>query len=276
MKDYRVPSKGGIKLSNYDPNDTSFYHSEKDKGKKKLEELNNELESLQEMLYAEGKRRVLIVLQGMDTSGKDGVIRHVFEGVNPQGVQVASFKVPTSPELAHDYLWRIHQKTPGKGEIVIFNRSHYEDVLVVRVHNLVSPEVWKKRYDQIKSFERLLIEEGTIILKFFLHISPEEQAKRFLERVETPEKNWKFNPGDLEERKHWQEYMEAYEDALNKTSTNYAPWYVIPSDRKWYRNLAIASIMVDTLKEMKMSYPTAIEDLETYHKRLLEMTMTGK
>jgi len=276
MKDYRVPSKGGIKLSNYDPNDTSVYHCEKDKGKKKLEELNNELESLQEMLYAEGKRRVLIVLQGMDTSGKDGVIRHVFEGVNPQGVQVASFKVPTSPELAHDYLWRIHQKTPGKGEIVIFNRSHYEDVLVVRVHNLVSPEVWKKRYDQIKSFERLLVEEGTVILKFFLHISPEEQAKRFLERVETPEKNWKFNPGDLEERKHWQEYMEAYEDALNKTSTNYAPWYVIPSDRKWYRNLAIASIMVDTLKEMKMSYPTAIEDLETYHKRLLEMTMTGK
>ena len=276
MKDYRLPSKGGIKLSNYSPDDTSVYHSEKDRGKKKLAELNKELESLQEMLYAEGKRRVLIVLQGMDTSGKDGVIRHVFEGVNPQGVQVASFKVPTSLELAHDYLWRIHQKTPGKGEIVIFNRSHYEDVLVVRVHNLVPPEVWKKRYDQIKNFERLLVEEGTVILKFFLHISPEEQARRFLERVETPEKNWKFNPGDLEERKHWQEYMEAYEDAINKTSTNYAPWYVIPSDRKWYRNLAIASIMVDTLKGMQMSYPTAIEDIETYHKRLLEMTMTGK
>jgi PPK2 family polyphosphate:nucleotide phosphotransferase len=276
MKDYRVPSKGGTKLSNFSPDDTSVYHSEKDRGKKKLAELNKELESLQEMLYAEGKRRVLIVLQGMDTSGKDGVIRHVFEGVNPQGVQVASFKVPTSLELAHDYLWRIHQKTPGKGEIVIFNRSHYEDVLVVRVHNLVPPEVWKKRYDQIKNFERLLVEEGTVILKFFLHISPEEQARRFLERVETPEKNWKFNPGDLEERKHWQEYMEAYEDAINKTSTNYAPWYVIPSDRKWYRNLAIASIMVDTLKGMQMSYPTAIEDIETYHKRLLEMTMTGK
>jgi PPK2 family polyphosphate:nucleotide phosphotransferase len=275
MKDYRVASKGGIKLSNYSPDDTSVYHNEKDKGKKKLEELNLELESLQGLLYAEGKRRMLVVLQGMDTSGKDGVISHVFEGVNPQGVQVASFKVPTSPEMAHDYLWRIHQKTPGKGEIVIFNRSHYEDVLIVRVHNLVPPEVWKKRYDQIKNFERLLAEEGTVILKFFLHISPEEQAKRFLERLETPEKNWKFNPGDLEERKFWQAYMEAYEDALNKTSTDLAPWYVIPSDRKWYRNLAIASIMVDTLKGMKMSYPTAIVDLETYHKRLLEMTMTG-
>jgi PPK2 family polyphosphate:nucleotide phosphotransferase len=276
MKDYRVASKGGIKLSNYSPDDTSVYHNEKDKGKKKLEELNLELESLQGLLYAEGKRRMLVVLQGMDTSGKDGVISHVFEGVNPQGVQVASFKVPTSPEMAHDYLWRIHQKTPGKGEIVIFNRSHYEDVLIVRVHNLVPPEVWKKRYDQIKNFERLLAEEGTVILKFFLHISPEEQAKRFLERLETPEKNWKFNPGDLEERKFWQAYMEAYEDALNKTSTDLAPWYVIPSDRKWYRNLAIASIMVDTLKGMKMSYPTTIVDLETYHKRLLEMTLTGK
>jgi PPK2 family polyphosphate:nucleotide phosphotransferase len=276
MKDYRVASKGGIKLSNYSPDDTSVYHNEKDKGKKKLEELNLELESLQGLLYAEGKRRMLVVLQGMDTSGKDGVISHVFEGVNPQGVQVASFKVPTSPEMAHDYLWRIHQKTPGKGEIVIFNRSHYEDVLIVRVHNLVPPEVWKKRYDQIKNFERLLAEEGTVILKFFLHISPEEQAKRFLERLETPEKNWKFNPGDLEESKFWQAYMEAYEDALNKTSTDLAPWYVIPSDRKWYRNLAIASIMVDTLKGMKMSYPTAIVDLETYHKRLLEMTLTGK
>jgi len=276
MKTYRVPTKGGIKLSDYDPEDTSVYDGEKDKGKKKLKELNKDLEKLQEMLYAEGKRRVLVILQGMDTSGKDGVIRHVFEGVNPQGVKVTSFKVPTSLELAHDYLWRVHQKTPGKGEIVIFNRSQYEDVLVVRVHDMVPAEVWKKRYEQINNFERLLAEEGTLILKFFLHINLEEQAKRFLARVETPEKNWKFNPGDLEERQYWEQYTKAYEDVLNKTSTEHAPWFVIPSNRKWYRNLAIASILVDALKGLKMSYPTAVEDLETYHKRLLEMTMVSK
>lgn len=276
MKTYRVPTKGGIKLSDYDPEDTSVYDGEKDKGKKMLKELNKDLEKLQEMLYAEGKRRVLVILQGMDTSGKDGVIRHVFEGVNPQGVKVTSFKVPTSLELAHDYLWRVHQKTPGKGEIVIFNRSQYEDVLVVRVHDMVPAEVWKKRYEQINNFERLLAEEGTLILKFFLHINLEEQAKRFLARVETPEKNWKFNPGDLEERQYWEQYTKAYEDVLNKTSTEHAPWFVIPSNRKWYRNLAIASILVDALKGLKMSYPTAVEDLETYHKRLLEMTMVSK
>jgi len=248
MKTYRVPTKGGIKLSDYDPEDTSVYDGEKDKGKKKLKELNKDLEKLQEMLYAEGKRRVLVILQGMDTSGKDGVIRHVFEGVNPQGVKVTSFKVPTSLELAHDYLWRVHQKTPGKGEIVIFNRSQYEDVMVVRVHDMVPAEVWKKRYEQINSFERLLAEEGTLILKFFLHINLEEQAKRFLARVETPEKNWKFNPGDLEERQYWEQYTKAYEDVLNKTSTEHAPWFVIPSNRKWYRNLAIASILVDAFR----------------------------
>ena len=210
----------------------------------------------------------------MDTSGKDGVIRHVFEGVNPQGVHVASFKVPTSVELAHDYLWRVHKKTPGKGEIVIFNRSHYEDVLVVRVHNIVPKEVWKKRYEQITAFERLLAEEGTTILKFYLHIDLQEQAERLLERVETPEKHWKFNPGDLDERQYWQEYQAAYEDVLNKTSTDYAPWHIIPSNRKWYRNLVIANVIVDTLKGFKMSYPAEVEGLEVYHKRLLEMTLS--
>ncbi len=225
---------------------------------------------MQELLYCEGKRRVLVVLQGMDTSGKDGVIRKVFEGVNPQGVRVASFKVPTPIELSHDYLWRIHSQTPGKGEMVIFNRSHYEDVLAVRVHNLVPDGVWKKRYDQINAFERLLVEEGTTVLKFFLHISRDEQKERLLERIETPEKHWKFNPGDLEERKLWPQYTEAYEDLLNKTSTDWAPWYIVPADKKWFRNLLISSVLVDTLKGFDMQYPEAGEDLAPYAARLRE------
>ncbi|MCJ7695196.1 MAG: polyphosphate kinase 2 family protein [Anaerolineaceae bacterium] len=274
MRDYRVPAKGNIKLTDFDPDDTGKFDGGKKEGKVQLRKLNLELEVLQELLYAENKHKLLIILQGMDTSGKDGVIRHVFEGVNPQGVQVASFKVPTSVELAHDYLWRVHQKTPGKGEIVIFNRSHYEDVLVVRVHNIVPKEVWKKRFEQINAFERLLAEEGTTILKFYLHIDLQEQAQRLLERVETPEKHWKFNPGDLDERQYWQDYQAAYEDVLNKTSTDFAPWLIVPSNKKWYRNLVIANVIVDKLKSLRMSYPADIEDLEVHHKRLLEMTLS--
>ena len=274
MDKYRVSPKGDIKLSDYDPNDSSLFDGSKKEGKLELLKINKSLEALQELLYAQGRHKLLIVLQGMDTSGKDGVIRHVFDGVNPQGVRVASFKVPTAQELAHDYLWRIHQHTPGKGEIVIFNRSHYEDVLVVRVHNLVPKDVWHKRYEHICQFEKVLADEGTTILKFYLHIGLAEQAERFLERVEKPEKNWKFNPGDLEEREHWQAYTEAYEDVLNKTSTSYAPWYIIPANKKWYRNLVIANILVDTLKSLKMQFPASIEDMETYHKRLLEMTLS--
>jgi len=274
MKDYRVPTKGGIKLDDYDPNDVGEYAGGKQTAKDILQELNEELEALQELLYAEHKHKLLIVLQGMDTSGKDGTIRHVFEGVNPQGVKVASFKVPTPVELDHDYLWRVHQKTPAKGEIVIFNRSHYEDVLVVRVHNLVPKETWQKRYRHINEFERRLAEEGTTILKFYLHIDQAEQAQRFLERVEKPHKHWKFNPGDLEERKYWKDYQRAYEDALKRTSKPWAPWYVIPANHKWYRNLVVASVIVESLKGLEMSYPADVEDLETYHKRLLEMTLS--
>ncbi len=274
MDKYRVPSKGSIKITDYDPNDSSLFKGNKAEGKKELLKLNKKLEGLQELLYAEGKQKVLIVLQGMDTSGKDGVIRHVLEGVNPQGVHVASFKVPSSLELAHDYLWRIHQKTPGKGEIVIFNRSHYEDVLVVRVHNLAPKNVWEKRYEHIRQFEKMLTDEGTTILKFFLHIDLKEQAERFLDRVQNPEKNWKFNPGDLDERNRWEDYTHAYEDMLNKTSTSYAPWYVVPANKKWYRNLVIANVLVDKLKKLDMRFPAAIEDMDTYHKRLLEMTMS--
>jgi PPK2 family polyphosphate:nucleotide phosphotransferase len=234
----------------------------KDEGLKQLEALNGELESLQELLYAEHRKKLLIVLQGMDTSGKDGTIRHVFEGVNPQGVRVANFKVPTALELDHDYLWRVHQQVPAKGEIVIFNRSHYEDVLVVRVHKLVSKEVWSMRFAQINDFERLLSEEGTTILKFFLHISIEEQKERLQARLDDPTKVWKFRMGDLAERKLWDQYERAYEDAISLTSTDWAPWYIVPADRKWYRNLVVASVIVKTLKALDMSYPEPEENLE--------------
>ncbi len=268
---YRVPVKGKIKLKDYDPNDSRLFDGNKKDSKEALLKLNTELAALQEQLYAEGKHRLLIVLQAMDTGGKDGVIRAVFEGVNPQGVKVASFKVPTPVELSHDYLWRVHQQTPGKGEMVIFNRSHYEDVLVVRVHQLVPEEVWSRRYQHIREFERLLADEGTTILKFYLHIDLQEQAQRFLARVEDPTKQWKFNPGDLDERERWEEYMKAYEDMLNQTSTDWAPWYIIPANKKWYRNWLISKIVIKTLKDLDMRYPAAPENIEDYHKRLLEM-----
>ncbi len=261
MERYRVKPKDKINLKDWDPNDTGEYEGEKDEAKAKLEELNAKLEVLQELLYAEGQHKILVVLQGMDTSGKDGVIRHVFDGVNPQGVRVANFKVPTPEELAHDYLWRVHKQTPAKGEIVIFNRSHYEDVLVVRVHKLAPEEIWKKRYDQIVEFEQLLVQEGTSILKFYLHIDPDEQRERLEARRNDPTKQWKFNPGDLKERALWPEYIAAYEDVLNKTSTENAPWYIVPANKKWYRNLVVASVLVETLKKLDMKYPVPKEDL---------------
>lgn len=273
---YRVPYKGKIKLNDYNPNDSSLFDGNKKDGKEALLKLNQELEALQELLYAEGKHRLLVILQAMDTGGKDGVIRSVFEGVNPQGVKVASFKTPTSIELSHDYLWRIHEHTPGKGEIVIFNRSHYEDVLVVRVHELVPEAVWSRRYQHINEFERMLTDEGTTILKFFLQIDLKEQARRFLARVEDPTKQWKFNPGDLDERARWDDYQEAYEKVLNQTSTPWAPWYVIPGNKKWYRNWLISKIVIKTLKDLKMEYPASAQDLEACHKKLLEITLSDQ
>lgn len=261
MKKYHIKPKEKVNLKDWDPNDCSEYPGDKTAAKERLVKLNQELEQLQELLYAEGKHKVLIVLQGMDTSGKDGTIRSVFEGVNPQGVKVVSFKVPTAEELAHDYLWRVHKGVPGKGEIVIFNRSHYEDVLVVRVHSLVPEEIWKKRYAQINAFERLLAEEGTLILKFFLHIDLEEQKQRLVGRLQDKTKQWKFNLGDLGERKLWTEYMKAYEEVLNRTSKPWAPWYIVPANRKWYRNLVIAEVLVQALKGLKMSYPLPKDDL---------------
>ena len=259
---YRVGPGTTVGLADHDPADQALFAGGKDAGKAATKDLNKRLEALQEVLYAEGRQKVLIVLQAMDAGGKDGTIRHVFDGTNPQGVKVASFKKPTSRELAHDYLWRVHCHTPGAGEIVIFNRSHYEDVLVVRVHDYVPPECWQRRYRHIVEFERLLAEEGTTILKFFLHISREEQKARFQSRLDEPHKRWKFAKGDLAERQRWDDYMRAFEVALSETSTETAPWYVIPADRKWYRNLVISKILVETLEGLGMSYPDPEEDLD--------------
>lgn len=263
MKQYLVKPGTKVDLSKIDPNDTGDFKGGKEKGLEEIAKLNAKLEELQEVLYAEGKHKILIVLQAMDTGGKDGAIRRVFDGVNPQGVRVAAFKVPTEEELAHDYLWRVHKVVPGKGEMVIFNRSHYEDVLVVRVHNIVPKEVWKARYEQINAFERHLAETGTTILKFYLHIDQDEQKERLQARLDDPAKQWKFRLGDLEERKLWPDYMKAYEDALGKTSTEHAPWYIVPANRKWYRDLVISSVLVDALKKLDMKYPEPEDDLSS-------------
>ncbi len=264
MDRYKIAQGSKFQLANIDPDDTSLFEGGKKDGRKVLEEeLNPRLEELQDLLYAEGKRRVLLVLQGMDTSGKDGTIRAVFNAVDPLGIRVASFKVPSSEELAHDYLWRIHKQVPTNGEIVIFNRSHYEDVLVVRVHKIVPKNVWSLRYDQINEFERLLTESGTTVVKFFLHISKDEQKARLEERRDTPEKRWKFSLGDLEERKLWDDYQAAYQDALRKTSTDYAPWYVVPANAKWYRNWVVANVLIKTFESLDMKYPPAPKGAET-------------
>ncbi len=262
MNPYRIKPGGKIDLAAFDPADSSFFKGDKKEAQKKIKALNLKLEALQELLYAEHKHRLLVVLQAMDAGGKDGVIRHVFEGVNPQGVKVAGFKVPTEEELARDYLWRVHKQVPGKGEIVIFNRSHYEDVLVVRVHKLAEEKVWSCRYAQINAFEKMLAEEGTTLLKFYLHIDPKEQKKRFQDRLDDPRKRWKFRLGDLEDRKNWPEYLKAYQDVLNKTSTEWAPWYIIPANRKWYRDLVILAVLVETLEGLKMAFPAPEEDLK--------------
>lgn len=262
MKMYRVKPGQRVDLSQFDPADRSAFAGDKEDALKEIEKLTNELSRLQELLYAERKHKLLIVLQGMDTAGKDGTIRHVFSGVNPQGVRVVNFKQPTPEELAHDFLWRVHKHTPGTGEIVIFNRSHYEDVLIVRVHGWISLAECRRRYEDINAFERLLVNEGTTILKFYLHIDKDEQKKRLQERLTDKEKQWKFNPTDLKERARWDDYMRAYEDALTATSTEFAPWYIIPANRKWYRNLLVSQILVECLQGLKMEYPKPAPGLE--------------
>jgi PPK2 family polyphosphate:nucleotide phosphotransferase len=251
-----------VDLAEHDPGYMGEFTS-KQQAEEPLDEYRDRLRDLQEVLWAEGTRALLIVFQAMDAGGKDGAIKHVFRGVNPQGCRVTSFKVPTEEELAHDFLWRVHRAVPRCGEIGVFNRSHYEDVLVVRVDHLVPEEVWRPRYDQINHFEQLLAARGTVILKFYLHISKEEQKERFEARLRDPHKNWKFSMGDVEKRGQWDDYMAAFEDALSLCSTPWAPWYVIPANRKWYRNLAISRIIVETLEKLDMRYPPPLENAES-------------
>ena len=249
----RVKPGSRLKLPSVAPDETFGYR--KDTAQAKVEHDVKRLIDLQERIWAERRHRVLIVLQGMDASGKDGAIKHVMSGLHPLGCHVVGFGVPSAVELAHDYLWRVHQVVPGSGEMAIFNRSHYEDVLVVRVNSLVSNAIWSRRYDQINAFERTLADEGTTILKFFLHIDREEQLSRFQDRLDDPSKRWKFKMGDLEARKQWDDYTSAYEDALSRCSTDAAPWYVIPANRKWFRDLAIGEILADTLDDLKPIFP---------------------
>jgi PPK2 family polyphosphate:nucleotide phosphotransferase len=244
-----------FRLADIDPDDT--HGLTKQEAEPVFQKHLRDLLELQTVLYAEARRSVLVVLQGIDAGGKDGTIRHVMSGLNPQGVTVTSFKVPEGEEKRHDYLWRVHRAVPEWGDIGIFNRSHYEDVLVVRVHDLVPKAIWAKRYAQINDFERILSENNVKILKFFLLISKDEQAKRFEARLEDPTKNWKFSPADTKERKYWDQYMSAYEDAIRKCSTEEAPWYVIPANHKWFRNLAVAQILRDEMRAMKLAYPKA-------------------
>lgn len=249
----RVEPGKPVKISAYDTRETFGW--EKELAKAELGGVVAQIDDLQHRLYAESKRSLLIVIQAMDAAGKDGTIRSVCTGLNPAGVNVTSFKVPGGPETQHDYLWRVHAAAPPKGEIGIFNRSHYEDVLVVRVKELVPRSVWQRRYEHIVHFERLLIDEGTRIVKIFLNVSKDEQRERFQDRVDDPEKRWKFRAGDLDDRQLWTKYMRAYEDALSKTSTAHAPWYVIPADRNWVRNLLVAKLVRDTLLDMDPQYP---------------------
>jgi PPK2 family polyphosphate:nucleotide phosphotransferase len=244
-----------VRLRDWDPNDTSGVKGKKEDASVLLAELARKLDALQEILYAEHQRKVLVILQAMDTAGKDGTIRRVFEGVNPQGVRVARFNEPTAPELDHDYLWRAHREVPGRGELAVFNRSYYEDVLIVRVHEMVPRDTWKRRFSQINDFERMLTEEGTTLIKFFLHIDQKEQKKRLQQRLDDPLKRWKFDPADLAERELWNEYMLAYEEALSRTSTAWAPWRIIASNHNWYRNFMVARAIVETLEGLDLRYP---------------------
>ena len=248
---------------------------DRDEAEDRFEELTDELRDLQHLMYAEDRRSLLVVLQGRDAAGKDGTIRHVFGPMNPQGTRVTSFKVPSKEELAHDFLWRCHKAVPKRGTVGIFNRSHYEDVLVVRVHDLVQKEVWSKRYDHINAFEALLADKGTTILKFYLHIDRDEQLERFKKRIDNPKKNWKISDADYTERPHWDAYTEAFEDALSKCSTEHAPWFVIPANRKWARNLVIAEIVAETMRGLDMKFPEPEVDMDEIRRKYHEAETAG-
>jgi PPK2 family polyphosphate:nucleotide phosphotransferase len=273
IDEFRIKPGTKVSLSKID----ASYHGSlegEEAAQQELLRYSKRLTELQALMYAENKHALLIVLQALDAGGKDGTIHHVMSAMNPQGCSVVGFKVPTPEEQAHDYLWRIHKNTPPKGHIMVFNRSQYEDVLVVRVHDLVPKEVWSKRFNEINAFERGLANSGTTIVKFYLHIDKEEQLKRFRDRLDQPEKQWKISDADYKERDYWDDYEKAYMDVLTKCSFNYAPWYVIPANHKWFRDLAVSQILVDTLEGMKMKYPQPTVDLNEikrlYHAEVAE------
>ena len=277
-KQFRVKPRHRLRLNKLDPSDTGKHDAEA-AAKEETEGYLKKLARQQALLYAEHKHSVLIVLQAMDAGGKDGTIKHVFSGVNAQGVAVASFKQPTAAELAHDFLWRVHAQTPRAGEIVIFNRSHYEDVLVTRVHKLIDKATCARRYENICDFEALLAQSGTTILKFFLHISKEEQLARFAQRLDDPTRNWKISESDYSERELWDDYTDAFEDAIRATSTGDAPWYVIPSNHKWFRNLAVSQIIADTVADLGLTFPPPsvnLVDIRRKYHAAVEQAKGGK
>ena len=255
---YRI---GPITLATFDANESELYKKQKDV-EAELEYERQRLQDLQARLFAENQRSLLIVLQSTDAGGKNGTIKHVFSGLNPLGCRVWSFKEPTEEEASHDFLWRYEQRTPEPGMITIFNRSHYEDVLVVRVKQLVPEDVWRQRYQLINEFEHKLMLNNTTVLKFFLHISKDEQKRRFEKRLERPDKHWKFSSNDIKERERWDEYQVAFEDVLNRCTTKYAPWYIVPANKKWYRNLVVARVIADTLEAMNPQYPSVDENFK--------------
>lgn len=278
-KHFMIKPGAKVRLSNIDPSFTGKHESHEEAAAEMRKHVER-MDKLQYLLYADGSQSLLVVFQALDAAGKDGVIRHVFSGMNPQGTLVFSFKQPSKDEITHDFLWRAHLRAPRKGEVVIFNRSHYEDVLVVRVHKLVPESVWSKRYDLINEFETMLAKNGTNILKFFLHISPKEQLSRFAQRLEDPARHWKISESDYAERELWPEYVEAYEDAIASTSTKHAPWYIVPANHKWFRNLAVAQIIADTMDEIGLKLPPTHVDIadirRKYHMAELKQGNGGK
>ncbi len=262
---FRVPPGTSVKLKDFDPGFKDSHESHKEAAKE-IEHYQQRLRELQELLYADGRQSVLLCLQALDTGGKDGTINHILGSMNPQGCKVVGFKQPSAEERSHDFLWRIHRVAPARGVVTIFNRSHYEDVLVARVHNLVPKEIWSRRYDRINAFEAGLVEADTHILKFYLHISRDEQLKRFKDRLDDPSKQWKISEADYKERTYWDDYTAAYEEALSRCSTAHAPWFIIPADHKWFRNLAVARIVVEQLEALKMNFPPPSVNIEHIRK----------
>ncbi len=260
---YRVKPGTKVRLKDWNPDAVSTFPGDKAAGQIRLAELRQEISELQQILYAERKHRLLIVLQAMDTGGKDGTVRHVFSGIDPHGLRVVSFKAPTSHELDFDFLWRIHHRVPARGEVVVFNRSHYEDIVAVKVKNLAPKAVWERRFEHVVNFEKLLADEGTTILKFYLHISQEEQLSRLRERLSNPRKHWKFDPEDINDRQRWPKFIDAYEETLTKTAAPHAPWFIVPANKKFHRNIVVAEIVRNALAKLEPQWPQAKHDLRS-------------